>query len=89
MSQSPKDVRVGVNVFALAAIYDCLERSESPSRDQELPDVNALSTSFTNFRVNASVGLTRSTVRNVDTVIDTGAGPNLVREESLPSGWQR
>ena len=51
--------------------------------------MEALSASFANFLVAASVGLTRATTRLAETVVDTGAGPNLIREDVLPRSWMR
>jgi hypothetical protein len=42
-----------------------------------------------NYKLGVSVGLTRAVLFPVRSVLDTGAGPNLVREDILPSGWDR
>jgi hypothetical protein len=40
-----------------------------------------------NYKLGVSIGLTRAVLFPVRSVLDTGAGPNLVREDVLPSGW--
>jgi hypothetical protein len=42
-----------------------------------------------NYKLGVSVGLTRAVMFPVRTVLDTGAGRNLVRDDILPSGWDR
>lgn len=42
-----------------------------------------------NYKLGVSIGLTRAVLFPVRSVLDTGAGPNLVREDILPSGWDR
>jgi hypothetical protein len=42
-----------------------------------------------NYKLGVSVVLTRAVLFPVRSVLDTGPGPNLVREDVLPSGWDR
>jgi Retroviral aspartyl protease len=42
-----------------------------------------------NYKVSATVGVTRGLSTPVLAILDTGAGPNLIREETLPEDWER
>jgi hypothetical protein len=42
-----------------------------------------------NYKVSATVGVTTAVSSPVRAILDTGAGPNLVREEVLPEDWER
>jgi hypothetical protein len=42
-----------------------------------------------NYKVSATVGVTTVVARPVRAILDTGAGPNLVRAELLPQDWER
>jgi hypothetical protein len=42
-----------------------------------------------NYKLCLSVGVSRAVIAPVKAVFDTGAGPNLVREGILPTGWER
>jgi hypothetical protein len=42
-----------------------------------------------NYNLCVSVGVSRAVIAPVKAVFDTGAGPNLVREVILPTGWER
>mgnify|MGYP003561888224 FL=1 len=42
-----------------------------------------------NYKLCVSLGLSLRAVTPVRAVLDTGAGPNLVREDVLPMGWQK
>ena len=41
-----------------------------------------------NYKVSATVGVTTVVQTPVRAILDTGAGPNLVREAVLPEDWQ-
>jgi hypothetical protein len=40
-----------------------------------------------NYKVSATVGVTTAVATPVYAILDTGAGPNLVREDVLPEDW--
>jgi hypothetical protein len=42
-----------------------------------------------NYKVSATVGVTTAASTIVRAILDTGAGPNLIREEVLPEPWAR
>jgi hypothetical protein len=42
-----------------------------------------------NYKVSATVGVTTVVAKPVRAILDTGAGPNLVREDILPENWER
>jgi hypothetical protein len=42
-----------------------------------------------NYKLCVSVEVSRAVLAPVKAVFDTGAGPNLVRECTLPKGWER
>jgi hypothetical protein len=42
-----------------------------------------------NYKVSATVGVSTILARPVRAILDTGAGPNLVRAELLPQDWER
>jgi hypothetical protein len=42
-----------------------------------------------NYKVSATVGVTTAVSSPVRAILDTGTGPNLVREEVLPEDWER
>jgi hypothetical protein len=42
-----------------------------------------------NYKLFAPVGISRAVLFPVRAVLDTGAGPNHVREEILPKDWER
>jgi hypothetical protein len=42
-----------------------------------------------NYKVSATVGVTTAVATPVYAILDTGAGPNLVREDVLPEDWLR
>jgi hypothetical protein len=42
-----------------------------------------------NYKLCVSIGSTANIQTPVRAVLDTGAGPNLVREDVLPNGWER
>ena len=42
-----------------------------------------------NYKVCVSIGLSPRILLPLQAVVDTGAGPNLVREGNLPDGWER
>jgi gag-polyprotein putative aspartyl protease len=42
-----------------------------------------------NYKVSATVGVTTVVARPIRAILDTGAGPNLVRAELLPQDWER
>jgi hypothetical protein len=44
---------------------------------------------FRNYNLCVFVGVSRAVLAPVKAVFDTGAGPNLVREGILPTGWER
>ncbi len=54
-----------------------------------VPDVHTFAAGFPNFKINACVGIERTRGEPVQVVLDTGAGPNLVREDFLPNGWEQ
>ena len=41
------------------------------------------------YKVISLIGISRVLMHTVDAVVDTGAGPNLVRESLLPPDWRR
>ena len=41
-----------------------------------------------NYKLCVSIGLTSRCLLPVRAVLDTGAGPNLIREDVLPIGWE-
>jgi hypothetical protein len=41
-----------------------------------------------NYKFCVSVGLTRNVLHPIMAVLDTGAGPNLIREDLLPKNWE-
>jgi hypothetical protein len=43
---------------------------------------------FRNYKLCVSIGVSRGVLAPVKAVFDTGAGPNLVREGTLPEGWE-
>jgi len=45
--------------------------------------------SLHNYRIVASLGLDKLSLRAFDVVVDTGAGPNLVRRSALAPDWLR
>jgi hypothetical protein len=42
-----------------------------------------------NYKVSATVGVSTVVATPVYAILDTGAGPNLVREDVLPEDWTR
>jgi Retroviral aspartyl protease len=42
-----------------------------------------------NYRVSIAAGLTTRVMTPIVAVLDTGAGPNLIRESVLPDGWEK
>ena len=42
-----------------------------------------------NYKVSATVGVSTVVATPVFAILDTGAGPNLVREDVLPEDWLR
>jgi hypothetical protein len=42
-----------------------------------------------NYKVSATVGVSATVLTPVSAILDTGAGPNLIRESSLPEDWER
>jgi Retroviral aspartyl protease len=42
-----------------------------------------------NYKVSATVGVSTVLATPVRAILDTGAGPNLVREEILPTDWEK
>jgi hypothetical protein len=42
-----------------------------------------------NYKLYCSVGVSQAVLFPVRAVLDTGAGPNLVREDILPKNWER
>jgi len=45
--------------------------------------------SLHDYRIVASLGLDKLSLRAFGVVVDTGAGPNLVRRNALASDWLR
>ena len=41
-----------------------------------------------NYKFVVSVGVSNSALAPVVAVLDTGAGPNLIREDVLPPNWE-
>ena len=41
------------------------------------------------FKVIATMGTSRTVMHSVLAILDTGAGPNMVRESFLPKDWRR
>ncbi len=65
------------------------EPSPTPPCVRDAGDVHELAAEFPNFKLNAYVGLEKSTGQATQVVLDTGAGPNLVLEDFLPQGWEQ
>ena len=42
-----------------------------------------------NYKVSATVGVSATILTPVSAILDTGAGPNLIRETVLPEDWER
>jgi hypothetical protein len=42
-----------------------------------------------NYQISATVGVSTAVSTPVYAILDTGAGPNLVREDVLPEDWLR
>jgi hypothetical protein len=42
-----------------------------------------------NYKVSATVGVLATVLTPVSVILDTGAGPNLIRESALPEDWER
>jgi hypothetical protein len=42
-----------------------------------------------NYKVSATVGVSATVLTPVYAILDTGAGPNLIRESALPEDWER
>jgi Retroviral aspartyl protease len=42
-----------------------------------------------NYKVSATVGVSFTVLTPVSAILDTGAGPNLIRESVLPEDWER
>jgi transposase InsO family protein len=42
-----------------------------------------------NYKVSATIGLSTKVATTVRAILDTGAGPNLVKESVLPEDWER
>ena len=42
-----------------------------------------------NYKVSATVGVSATVLRPVSAILDTGAGPNLIKETALPEDWER
>jgi Retroviral aspartyl protease len=42
-----------------------------------------------NYKVSASVGVTTAVLSPVRAILDTGAGPNMIRATVLPEDWER
>jgi hypothetical protein len=42
-----------------------------------------------NYKVSATVGVTTVVATPLRAILDTGAGPNLIREEMLTEDWER
>jgi Retroviral aspartyl protease len=42
-----------------------------------------------NYKISATVGVTTVISTPLRAILDTGAGPNLIREEVLPEDWSR
>ena len=60
-----------------------------PGTDEVLDESSQVSLMRTDhFKVMCLVGTTRKLMRTVLAILDTGAGPNLVRESLLPKDWQ-
>jgi hypothetical protein len=41
-----------------------------------------------NYKVTATVGVSATVLTPVSKILDTGAGPNLIRESALPEDWE-
>jgi hypothetical protein len=42
-----------------------------------------------NYKISATVGVSATVLTPVSAILDTGAGPNLIREKVLPEDWER
>ena len=51
--------------------------------------MSTLAVSCSNFRVATALGYTRTPKVYTEAIVDTGTGPNLVREDILPRYWER
>jgi Retroviral aspartyl protease len=56
---------------------------------QNVPTESAFPLVSRNHKVSATVGVTTEAATPVRAILDTGAGPNLIREEGLPEDWER
>jgi len=67
-----------------AAVADTTHAPGTPSGGGEV-----LLISLHDYRIVASLGLDKLSLRAFGVVVDTGAGPNLVRRNALASDWLR
>ncbi len=72
-----------------AFLPDDWDPSSTPPCARAAGNVHALAAGFANFRLNAYIGLDESRGQVTLVVLETGAGPNLVREDFLPKGWEQ
>jgi hypothetical protein len=42
-----------------------------------------------NYKFSATVGVSATVLTLISAILDTGAGPNLIRETVLPEDWER
>ena len=79
---------LGANVPAFgrhaAAVADTTHAPGTPSGGGEV-----LLISLHDYRIVASLGLDKLSLRAFGVVVDTGAGPNLVRRNALAPDWLR
>jgi hypothetical protein len=56
---------------------------------QNVPTESVFPLVSRNYKVSATVGVTTVAANPVRAILDTGAGPNLIKEEVLPQDWER
>ncbi len=71
-----------------AFLTEDLDPSPTPSCVQDAGDVHILAAGFPNFKLNAYVGLDKSRGQATQVVLDTGSGPNSVREDIISQEWE-
>jgi hypothetical protein len=63
--------------------------STSPSREVAATVASVPHFKSLNYKLCVSLGVSSTVLSPVRAVFDTGAGPNIVRDDILPKGWER
>jgi Retroviral aspartyl protease len=42
-----------------------------------------------NYKISVTIGVSATVLTPVSAILDTGAGPNMIRETVLPEDWER